>query len=276
LYWRQIDAATLAQAQQQSGGIDIPPIGTRRIGDVWLISLPTFDPVDAQVGQLQSLIDFMRMHAAMLHQARHVVLDLRGNDGGNDEWGDEVLAALWSESAVNDVEQSVSVKVEWRVSVRNIAALTQNAATAKTEGQADISMYYANLADRMSRADARHQTYMAENVPATAALPKRASPFAHPVYMLTTPYCASACLDFIDVAKDLPGIVRVGLETSSDTDYLDTASADLPSGHAVLHYAMRVYRERSRAANASYKPQIPWPGSEMSDATVAHWIDQLP
>jgi len=276
LRWRPIDAAALALAQQQSSGIAVPPLGVRRIGDVWLISLPTFDPVGAQVARMQSVIAFTRTQAATLHRARHVVIDLRGNDGGNDEWGDEVLAALWSDQAVTAVENSVSLKVEWRVSARNIAALRTNAANAKIEGQADISRYYAGLADRMSRAAARDQTYMPEDAPATAPLPRLTSPFAHPVYMLTTPYCASACLDVIDVANDLPGLVRVGLETASDTDYLDTASAVLPSGHAVLHYAMRVYRERPRAANASYTPQIPWPGGEMTDTTIAHWIDQLP
>jgi hypothetical protein len=73
----------------------------------------------------------------------------------------------------------------------------------------------------------------------------------------------------------LPGVVRVGLETSSDTDYLEVASADLPSGHATLHYAMKVYRERKRGASVSYKPIIAWRGGEMNDTSIVNWIDQL-
>jgi hypothetical protein len=50
----------------------------------------------------------------------------------------------------------------------------------------------------------------------------------------------------------------------------------LPSGHAVLHYAMKLYRERPRPANASYRPDIAWPGGDMTDASIATWIETLP
>jgi hypothetical protein len=276
LKWQSIDAATLAQNLQESGGIEIPSIGVRKIDDVWLISLPTFDPQNGQIAQMQKLITYVQTHAAILHQARHVVIDLRGNDGGSDDWGDSVLSALWSEEAIHDIDTSVSMMVDWRVSKRNMAALRTNANTAKTEGQSDVAAYYINLADRMDQASLRHQVFMLETYPAATQLPELRSPFAHPVYVLTTPYCASACLDIIDESNELPGTVRVGIETSSDTDYLDTASAALPSGHAVLHYAMKVIRGRPRPANASYKPQLAWRGGEMSDAAIVRWIETLP
>jgi hypothetical protein len=276
LTWRRIDPTSLTLDQQRSGGIDIPPIGVHEIGDVWLISQPTFYPQNGQIAQMQNLITFVQTHAAMLHQARHVVIDLRGNDGGDDDWGDSVLAALWSDDAVSAIEISVNVTVDWRVSTRNIAALRLRAADAKAEGQSEDDQFYTALADQMTKSANLHQVFMEQTNPAGAHRPKLNSPFAHPVYVLTTPYCASACLDVIDVANDLPGIIRIGIETSSDTDYLDTASATLPSGHAVLHYAMKLFRNRPRAANASYQPQIAWQGGQMTDASIARWIDTLP
>lgn len=276
LTWRKIDPASLTLEQQKSGGIDIPPIGVREIGDVWLISQPTFDPQNGQIAQMQNLVTYVQIHAAMLHHARHVVIDLRGNDGGDDDWGDSVLAALWSDDAVSAIENSVNLTVDWRVSTRNIAALRQRAADAKAEGQSEDDQYYTRLADQMVRSASLHQVFMEQTNLAVAHAPKLNSPFAHPVYVLTTPYCASACLDVIDVTNDLPGIIRIGMETSSDTDYLDTASATLPSGHAVLNYAMKVFRNRPRAANASYKPQIAWQGGQMTDVSIARWIDTLP
>jgi hypothetical protein len=276
LTWHKIDPRSLTLDLQKSGGIDIPPIGVRKIGDVWLISLPTFDPQDGQIAQMQNLITFVQTNDAMLHQARHLVIDLRGNDGGDDDWGDSVLAALWSDDAVTTIENSVNLTVDWRVSAQNIAALRLRAADAKAQGQSEDDQFYTALADQMTKSANLHKVYMEQTSPAGAHVPKLNSPFAHPVYLLTSPYCASACLDVIDVANDLPGIIRVGMETSSDTDYLDTASATLPSGHAVLHYAMKVFRNRPRAANASYKPQIAWQGGQMTDASIARWIDTLP
>jgi hypothetical protein len=276
LRWRPIDGAALTAALQKSSGIEIPAIGVRQIGDVWLISLPTFDPEGAQVGQLQALTAFLQSHAAMLHAARHVVIDLRGNDGGDDDWGDGVLGALWGDDAVNAVEGSEGATVDWRVSARNEAALRGNAARAGADAQPDAVAYYDGLAARMAGALAAGEVFMPESYPAAGVMPKLTSPFAHPVYVLTTPHCASACLDFLDTANEFPGVVRIGLETSADTDYLDTAAAVLPSGHATLHYAMKVFRGRKRAANAAYEPQIMWPGGVMGDASVAAWVAALP
>jgi hypothetical protein len=275
LAWRPIAVPALAQAVQSASGIEIPPCGAKKQGDVWLISLPTFDPNDDQLPRLQTLIAFLQHNAALLHQARHVVIDLRGNDGGDDGWGDDVASALWNAAAVTDIESSASETIDWRVSARNIAALRLRATAAQAQGQNDAVTYYLDLAHQMTRAAARHQVFLVEPDPATAHLPAFASPFRHPVYILTTPYCASACLDFVDVTNHLPGAIRIGLQTSSDTDYLDTA-APLPSGHAVLNYAMKVFRNRPRPANASYEPQIPWPGGPMTTTTIARWVETLP
>jgi hypothetical protein len=38
---------------------------------------------------------------------------------------------------------------------------------------------------------------------------------------------------------------------------------------------MKVYRQRSRSANVSYKPAINWTGEIMDDASIVEWIDSL-
>jgi hypothetical protein len=276
LHWRPIDAAALDLKMQASSGIDIPRPGLRQIGGTWLISLPTFFPQGEQLRQMQDTIADVRAKVQTLHAARHVVIDLRGNDGGSDDWGDDVAGALWGAQAVNAIDASMSFKVDWRVSARNAAALRSKAARMRGDRQSDSAQYFDAIAARMEKALRAHQVFMRETDPASASLPRFVSPFAHPVYVLTTPHCASACLDFLDEVRHLPGVVLVGLETSSDTDYLEIAEAALPSGHATLHYAMKVFRERQRAANESYKPAIGWPGGTMTDASVAAWIGRLP
>jgi len=243
---------------------------------VWLISMPTFNPQDAaSTTQWQTLVAQVRAQAATLHGARHLVIDLRGNDGGDDIWGDQVAEALWGEAAVQAVQAAMPTVIDWRVSPRNASAIRGDAAALRAQNQAAAAAYFGKLADRMDLALARHALFMREAGDPPPPLPKLTSPFAHPVYVLTTPHCASACLDFVDLLNGLPGIVRAGLETSSDTDYLDTADARLPSGHATLHYAMKVYRQRTRGANVSYTPAVAWPGGDMNDASVARWIDSL-
>lgn len=276
LRWRPITPAALAREQARSSGIELPATGLRRIGDVWLVSLPSFAPRDAAAtARLHVLVARLRAQAATLHAARHVVLDLRGNDGGNSEWGVEVAEALWGKAAVEAVQATMPATVDWRVSARNAAALRKDSAMMRRQGQTAFVGYLDALAGRMDAALEEHQVFLREEGDPPAPLPQLAAPFSNPVHVLTTPHCASACLDFVDLVDKLPGTVRVGLETSSDTDYLELASAVLPSGHAMLRYAMKVYRQRERAANASYKPAIAWPGGTMTDASIAGWIDTL-
>jgi hypothetical protein len=186
-----------------------------------------------------------------------------------------VAEALWGKAVVEAVEAAMPSTIDWRVSARNLAAIAGDAAMMKAQGHDSGAAYFAGLADRMKEALKLGQSFMRETGDAPVPARHLDPPFLHPVYLLTTPHCASACLDFVDLLNGLPGVVRVGLETSSDTDYLDEAKAELPSGHAVLWYAMKVYRERTRAANESYKPAIVWQGGDMNDASVARWIDTL-
>jgi hypothetical protein len=277
LHWRPITQPALAVAEIRSSGIDIPATGLRQIGDVWLISMPSFYPRDdAETSRLQTLVAQVKAQAAHLHAARHVVLDLRGNDGGEDSWGIEVAEALWGISAVDSVGNMLPSTVEWRVSTRNDAAIRGDAARLAQQGQTEDANYYTKLARRMDGALLAHERFMREPGNPPGPVPHLVSPFAHPVYLLTTPHCASACLDVVDIATRLPGVVQVGLETSSDTDYLETATSPLPSGHASLRYAMKVFRGRVRGANVSYKPAIVWPGGEMNGIAIADWIDRLP
>jgi hypothetical protein len=277
LHWRPIAADVLAQERIAASGIDIPPAGLRHIGDVWLISMPSFAPqTDDATARLQALVAAVTAQVAVLHAAQHVVLDLRGNDGGDDAWGAEVAAALWGKPAVHAVDAAMPSAIDWRVSARNAAAIHAEATALRAQGQTDAAAYFGKLGDEMDRALRRHEVFMHEPADPPAPAPHLTSPFAHAVYVLTTPHCASACLDFVDQLDLLPGAVRVGFETSSDTDYLEVATAPLPSGKATLRYAMKVYRQRKRGANVSYKPAIAWPGGDMSDGSIVKWIDSLP
>jgi hypothetical protein len=276
LHWRPIAKAALTDAKMRSSAIELPATGLRHVGDVWLISMPSFSPEDRTETQaLQGLVTLVTKQAAALHAVRHVVLDLRGNDSGDAEWGVQIAEALWGKAAVQAVEMTLPTVIDWRVSVRNAAAVHGDATMFRQQGQPDGAAYFDGLARRMDRALRQHDVFMREPADPAKPMPKLNSPFLHPVYVLTTPHCASACLDFLDLLNGLPGTVRVGLETSSDTDYLEVAKAELPSGHATLHYAMKVYRERKRGANVSDKPVKVWPGGEMNDSNLIRWIDGL-
>ena len=273
--WRSIDQAALSTRIAQASGIAIPALGLRRVGDVWLVSLPSFTWRGPDAARMQALVATLRDHAADLHAARHVVLDLRGNGGGNSQWGVDVASALWGEKVVEAVEAVEDDTVDWRVSTRNRDAIRADAADMTVGGHPEEAAEWNGLARRMDQALRAGQSLMREAGTPRPAIPTGPSPFSHRVLVLTDPHCASACLDFVDLLNRLPGTERIGLPTGADTNYLDLATAPLPSGRASLAYAMKVYRHRARASNAAYQPVLTWPGGVMTDLSVSRWVDRL-
>ena len=274
--WRPIDAASLSRRIERASGIVVPPLGLRRVGDVWLISLPSFDWTGPEAARMQAMVATLRDHASELHAARHVVIDLRGNGGGNSQWGDDVAAALWGRALVDAVDASGDGTLDWRVSSRNRDTIRLEAAGMRTDGHAAEATEWDSLARRMDQAVKTGRSLLRVDDPPSASALIAPSPFAHKVLVLTEPHCASSCLDVVDLLDRLPGTERIGLPTGADTDYLDLASTPLPSGQATLDYAMKVYRRRARGVNVAYQPALRWPGGVMTDASIAHWVDGLP
>ncbi len=274
--WRTIDETTLSSRIAEASGIAIPSLGLRKIGDVWLISLPSFTWKGPDAARMRALVAVLHDHARELHAARHVVLDLRGNGGGNSQWGEDVASALWGKPLIDAVEASDDGTVDWRVSTRNRDAIRADAADMLAGSHPEEAVRWNALVREMDQALRAGKPLMREADTPQPTIPSDPSPFVHRVLILTEPHCASACLDFVDLLNRLPGTERVGLPTGADTDYLDLASAPLPSGKASLVYAMKVYRHRTRAANAAYEPVLAWPGGLMTDTSLSRWVDGLP
>ena len=53
------------------------------------------------------------------------------------------------------------------------------------------------------------------------------------------------------------------------------APQPLPSGHATLQFPIKLYRNRERLKNASYKPAIPYTGDMADTAAMEHWVAGL-
>ena len=100
-------------------------------------------------------------------------------------------------------------------------------------------------------------------------------PKVPPVFVLTSSHCFSACLDFLDRAKMLPGMRHIGEPTGADTDYMENWGGRLPSGLSQLSHPMKVYRNRRRAHNEPYTPDRVFAGSIRDTEAIASWIRTL-
>lgn len=277
LRWQPFTAAIRNERLAEALGNAAPALGVRTVGDVTFISMPSFSWWDDGAKQFQAFLSELRDRRSALLTAPHVVLDVRGNDGGNSSWGAQALAALWGEPPVRAIARSFDWTVDWRASTSNAAGMRAAAAGSRRAGLTGDADYRTRLADSMETAVRDGRPYVRSASPPTPldADSVGRSPFARTVYLLTDHTCASACLDFMDIATRLPGTVHVGLPTSGDAIYIDNTGLTLPSGLASLSYSLKVYRNRVRGNNVWYAPKRVWPGGAMTDTAVAAWITGL-
>lgn len=274
LRWRPLNGPDAAHLRRQTNGLVVPPRGIREIGGVTFISLPG---MDADPG-LESFLAEVEERAGTLRTRPVLVFDVRGNSGGISTVGYRLLKAFYGDEPINRIVNSF----DWTNAVR---ATSGNA--ARYRATADVMLNAGGWSsreidgvrgtgDRIEAAIAQGDPFLQGGRPAqplgewTPPIP-----FTGRVFLLTDPACASACLDLVDVMRRLPGVTHVGLQTQADAIYMESRHETLPSGLARLTFGIKVYRNRIRANNEWYEPEVPWPGGEMSDQAIASWLTAL-
>lgn len=277
LNWKLVDAETLARRLPEAQNLVELPLAVRQIDGVWFVSLPSFNWWGGKAALMQAMVEEVKRQAATLHAAPYVVIDVRGNPGGNSQWAREIAAALWDDAAVSAITDSFDQTVDWRASAQNAALTRASAARSLAAGLLDDARTRNDVVDRMDAARAKGQALFTDPAPpASPGLPSGyRSPFKGKLFLLADMRCASACLDFADIVTHMPGVMLVGQPTSADTLYIDNVEKALPSGDARLSYSLKVYRHRARGSNQWYVPARLWSGGLMTDAAVARWIKTL-
>jgi len=275
LKWRNTNMDELQPRLDRARGLGAKTLTIREVQGIWLVSIPTFNfQSNDALAKARAFVYELKARAPELHRGT-VVLDVRGNGGGDSSWGDDMLAALWSRSWVDYIENQFDETVDWRASPRNLTVLESKATDTRAEGHDDAADYYAKAAAAVGAALAKGEPY-GRTGESRRDHPRPASnPFLRRTYFFTDVGCASACLDFADVLQRLPGVVHIGFPTYADTNYIDNTAQLLPSGLTYLSYSLKVYRHRARRNNEWYEPQVPWPGGEVTDETIAAWVRTL-
>ena len=244
------------------------------------ISLPTFGPGGEELERMQAI-----MNALPEHRGRaFVVVDVRGNGGGSSYWAEAFVRGLYGDAYYEALRQKLGEGgyAVYRVSAGNVEHFRGLLDSIRRQAGEDSRFYryFASLAEEMAQALERGEVLYAhrpeEDDGDAAAPPAEAEPqFGGTVYFLTDASCASACLDFADVVRELPQLVQVGQPTNGDTLYMEVRSVRLPSNNGRLTFATKVYRERRRGHNAYYTPEHEWPGDIWRTDELEAWIGSL-
>lgn len=274
LEWRPIDSRFKAWREQGFKGETLPiGLTAPRPRLLWL-AMPTFSPKDAQRTAYRDAFEELHRRRAEVLAADAVVIDLRGNHGGSSFWSQEAARSLWGAARVDSLEDPS--RVWWRASPGNTRYLTGLGETLRANGQPEMAAFADRVAKGMTTALVGGQPYWIESggdvgspKPAASAAPELQTP----VYVIVPGYCASACLDAVDLFTRFPNTKLIGAPSSADTVYLEVRVETLPDGMAKVVIPNKLYRNRPRRSGESYKPAIEVDDLEWSTAAFRKVVE---
>lgn len=203
-----------------------------------------------------------------------VVLDTRGNNGGDSMVGYLLLSTLLKDKAPS----RPAAKAFWRVSPLARKTLESHRSSAlQIEGKESLSYKWIDSLLESMNSAALHGDSFIEQL-STPTREKREikqdkQSFQGKLILITDSYCNSACLDFVDEVMSLPSALHVGSTTNADTRYMDVGMAALPSG-AKLWIPLKVWIGRRRQDNVPYVPQITYHQDINDTEALQAWVLQ--
>jgi hypothetical protein len=94
------------------------------------------------------------------------------------------------------------------------------------------------------------------------------------VVLVTDQACVSACLDFVDMVKLIPGLLHVGEVTNGDTVYTQVTPQRENYAYEQLDFMVPIkkWNKRLRADNQPYVPDILYDGDMNNTEALQKWV----
>ena len=232
-------------------------------GVLW-ISAPDFALSKDEADSLEAMLKRVRA----LKNVRAIVFDARGNGGGDSSVGDRIFESATGglDFGRRNLERLPKTTAQWRVSDLSIATVSQThqSAVELYGAQGEESKWSRALLDELKAARAAGRSWVEQpggggyriDRAEMARRHGRLAKFRGKVLLVTDSACASACLDFADEIRLVPGSVHVGEPTSADAVYIDTGWSPMPSGNPLV-MPLKVWRNRLRGNNEVLQPDVP-------------------
>lgn len=252
-------------------------------GVTW-IGVPTFRSGDDTAPKLDALIADVSKRGDSMRNGRAIVIDTRGNRGGNSSWADKLAAAIFTQDVLDkNPAPARQSAVDWRASDENGSYWYEWSAQMEKEfGRFSVNRLGSLLIGRQLTRFAHDNppVYRTGSCkPSTSGgwsreRPKGASPFPAKVYFLSNGTCGSSCLNFADEVLMVPGVKLIGTSTSADGSLMEVRDGKLPSGLGSISIPQKVERGAGRAPMEYYEADIAYEGV-WTDKAVRAWVMEV-
>jgi hypothetical protein len=242
--------------------------GVRRVGGGYWVSLEQLNP------KAQPVIDAVREQRTALQAAPFVVLDLRGNGGGNSLYADAIMKEIFGETyfkaTTGDDENGDDCEVVFRASEGNIEGLAE---IVETMGEVLGIAAYTEAIAKMKRSLAEGKALTGDpncarqegpNGPRTTSAAKGRT------FVLTDVQCFSSCLIAVKKMTKL-GAVQIGTPTAFETNYSEVREITLPSGVATFSTLQAILMS-SPSQFGPFTPRFTFEGDISDTLAVERWF----
>ena len=269
LYWGGGSQDVVAEAMEKAStgsevGLDILPFEN----GYW-IDLGTLH------AEAADLVAKARQQQAALRKAKVVVIDLRGNGGGNSGYAWELAKVLVGDARVNATDRPQNCGgAYWRVSEGNIAAREGLRQHVQKSQLADYDETTKAMRDALAAGKAFTPALPPCAVHSTGrvsrsrpALPR--SLMKGRLIIITDHSCFSSCLLAVDLFKQL-GSTQVGEATNVSQRYMEVRQIVLPSGLTKFSTLQKV--SLGDGNFGPYAPDVAFTGRMNDTASLRSWI----
>lgn len=219
--------------------------------NVTWVTLPTFEPNTKQEKQFDALVQSI----SQLKNTKYIVFDLRGNAGGNSQYGNLLTDALFGKAYAENKRCLLNqhTYVDWRASEGNLKHIIF--LESKYPQSAWLKTIEVGLKNSLSKQKPYYREYR-QRVCNKKISTKRPSALTE-VFVIIDSQNVSAVLDFIDELQAMSTpTVLIGEQTKADRLYMEIRPIDLPNNTGRFFLPIKVYRNRARLDKQPYVPNI--------------------
>lgn len=230
--------------------------------DQYWVSLPSFEPTGHYS---KKTVSSFITELEKMSKPRLIVLDLRNNMGGDEEWSDRILESIFGKDFVDFSlyqyrKQAFDV---WRVSEDNLKMLDEK----------DNPRLYASLSQAIKEGKNRWKQYydsIESPQKSSSKLPKGVR-----VYVVTDPWVDAEALVFLDKLFLLGDIIQVGCSTMGNPAYTGVVQKLLSSKEVTFGYPMKATGNPLRQANEVYEPTFRFHDAINNTEALEKWIIEI-
>lgn len=271
LQWREVQRTELSPLVRPAQNRGAAGFGVRAFdGGMWIALQSLDDNATAVVAQV-------RQQQAQLRAAPVVVLDMRGNGGGNSDFGAQIARVLFGDARFNHQYNrgGEDCSTAWRVSPRNLATM-RSYVTRFEHGNPDFARGMRELVRRAERAQGAGEEFTGR----VACGSDRAAPGQPPaqaarglIVLVTDNACFSSCLIVTDMFRRL-GALHVGQATDAATHYMEVREERLPSGLSYFS-TLQAFSPSSPAQMGPYEPEIRYDPDIANTVELEAWVGRV-